>query len=665
MAVNLSPIYGAGAQLFNNDGVPLAGGLIYTYAAGTSTPQAAYTSGSGLIQHSNPIVLDASGRVPGGEIWLTDGISYKFVVKDSALVLIGTYDNLIGINSNFVAFTSQEEKQTATQGQTVFTLTTMQYQPGTNNLLVFVNGSKQILGTNYTETSSTVITFVDGLNVGDIVDFTTAVPLASNATTSENVSYNEGASTAVTRTVRSKLQESISVKDFGAVGDGTTDDTNAFKNALTAISDGGTLLIPVGRYKLTDTLTLKTGITIQGQGNADRTFGIPNTSAVSSYIFQTTANKSVFAIGGNTRQLRIKNVSLAISLNPSLTPSSTINGIVMSDTYNHSSTDIVISECSFYNFNKAIWCYDNALPHPGTPDWQCDDVTISQCSFYMNTNGIYLNTNNADAWTLINTDFFNGDNAYGIVFNRSGTFTAMNCFGGQITSTSPVNAYGIYVGGDALIDTSKFINCQWENSTAMLYVATTYYPNQPVGELKIIFDSCEVEADVTLAAACNFVSFSSRYTKNVYVTGSNVIAESYSDYFLSPNGFSVTGSNSSLNNCITSTNTSVPQALNGTILNGHIQRWDTVVPTASGPFKVGDITWNLNGFAGENVGWMCSVAGTPGTWQPFGQIGSRSASGTPIGSVTPFFLGEEYLDTGSNKWYKSIGSTNTSWVALN
>jgi len=46
------------------------------------------------------------------------------------------------------------------------------YVVGTNNLKVYVNGSKQIITLNYTETSSTSITFTGGLNVGDIVEFT-------------------------------------------------------------------------------------------------------------------------------------------------------------------------------------------------------------------------------------------------------------------------------------------------------------------------------------------------------------------------------------------------------------------------------------------------------------------------------------------------------------
>jgi hypothetical protein len=96
MAVNLSMLAGAGAQFFTDSGVPLTGGLIYTYAAGTTTPQAVYTSSSGVTPHSNPIVLNSAGRVSSGEIWLTQGQSYKFVTKTSVGVTLGTYDNIVG-----------------------------------------------------------------------------------------------------------------------------------------------------------------------------------------------------------------------------------------------------------------------------------------------------------------------------------------------------------------------------------------------------------------------------------------------------------------------------------------------------------------------------------------------------------------------------------------
>jgi hypothetical protein len=97
MTVRISCVAGAAAQFFDNNGVPLAGGLIYTYTAGTSTPATTYTSVTGLIANSNPIVLDSAGRTPQ-EIWFTQGASYKFVLRDSAGSVIGTYDNLVGVN---------------------------------------------------------------------------------------------------------------------------------------------------------------------------------------------------------------------------------------------------------------------------------------------------------------------------------------------------------------------------------------------------------------------------------------------------------------------------------------------------------------------------------------------------------------------------------------
>lgn len=275
MAVNLSPVAGAAAQFFDNSGNVLTGGKLYTYSAGTTTPAVTYTTNSGVTAHPNPIILNAAGRVPdSGEIWLTDSISYKFVLKDQNDVLIATYDNLVGINSNFVNFTGEEETQTATQGQTVFTLTTLQYLPATNNLLVFVNGSKQVLTDNYTETSSTVVTFVDGLNVGDVVNFCTATPINTYAVTAASVSYNEGEAGAVDRSVESKLQETISVTDFGADPTGTTNAALAFTDAGSALTKAE-VNIPPGSFLLNSnpaplgstTWVFQNGADITGSGN--------------------------------------------------------------------------------------------------------------------------------------------------------------------------------------------------------------------------------------------------------------------------------------------------------------------------------------------------------------------------------------------------------------
>ena len=164
MAVNLSPLGGAGWQFFDNNGIPLSGGLIYTYAAGTTTPIVTYTTSLGNIANSNPIVLDSAGRPPN-EIWLNNVYNYKFVLQTASAVQIWSMDNLGG----GLPSAGTQSYQTATQGQTVFT--GLSYVTGNNSLKVFVNGSKQIVTLNYTETNSSTVTFGTGLNVGDIVEF--------------------------------------------------------------------------------------------------------------------------------------------------------------------------------------------------------------------------------------------------------------------------------------------------------------------------------------------------------------------------------------------------------------------------------------------------------------------------------------------------------------
>ena len=94
---NLSPLGGAGWQFFGDDGLPLAGGFLWTYLAGTTTPATTYTDSTGATQHSNPIVLGSNGRVTT-EIWLPSGTAYKFVIQTATSTLIGTYDNIYGIN---------------------------------------------------------------------------------------------------------------------------------------------------------------------------------------------------------------------------------------------------------------------------------------------------------------------------------------------------------------------------------------------------------------------------------------------------------------------------------------------------------------------------------------------------------------------------------------
>ena len=149
-------------QFFNSSGVPLSGGKVFTYAAGTTTLKTTYTDATGITPNTNPIILNSRGEA---QIWMSDSL-YKIVLTDSVGSVIYTQDNISPLSSVCIV-----------------------YLPS---------------GTG-----------------------------------------------AVPTTVQAKLRESVSVKDFGAVGDGVADDTAAIQSAIDAMSVAGgrgVVEVPSGVY---------------------------------------------------------------------------------------------------------------------------------------------------------------------------------------------------------------------------------------------------------------------------------------------------------------------------------------------------------------------------------------------------------------------------------
>ena len=123
-------------QFFDANGDPLAGGLLYTYAAGSTTPLTTYTDSTGVSANTNPIVLDSRGEA---NVWLGAAI-YKFALYSATNVLIWTVDNING--STFVV------NATGTGSQVAFSVVN-------GFTAIYINGVYQNRNT-YTVTSGTV-----------------------------------------------------------------------------------------------------------------------------------------------------------------------------------------------------------------------------------------------------------------------------------------------------------------------------------------------------------------------------------------------------------------------------------------------------------------------------------------------------------------------------
>lgn len=132
----------------------------------------------------------------------------------------------------------------ATDGQTVFA--TSSYVPGSNNLSVYINGVRQDASA-YTETSATSFTLSEGVNAGDNVEYLiNEYPELTGTQAASSVTYTLPATGAVSRNVQAVLEQFISVKDFGATGDGVTDDSVAVQAAIdhAATLENATIFFP-------------------------------------------------------------------------------------------------------------------------------------------------------------------------------------------------------------------------------------------------------------------------------------------------------------------------------------------------------------------------------------------------------------------------------------
>lgn len=225
--VVLSPIGGAGGQFFDNNGNVLSGGLIYTYAAGTTTPLATYTSIAGTTANANPVVLNSAGRV-GGEIWLIAGTGYKIVIKTSAGTTLATYDNVSGtsgVSGTSVSIYSYGASTALSNNSTAI-----------NNTIaaVYALGGGDVIIPEGTWNCTATITLLDGVNLVGLGKASHLNFASATITSGDDCILASGAVTATTPNFNTSIVKG--------------DNTITFASAPTGVTAGDVLLV----YNSTD-----------------------------------------------------------------------------------------------------------------------------------------------------------------------------------------------------------------------------------------------------------------------------------------------------------------------------------------------------------------------------------------------------------------------------
>jgi len=294
MSVNLSPLAGAGWQFFDNNGNVLTSGKLYTYLAGTGTAQTTYASSTAGTANANPIILNAAGRT-SSEVWLTDGVSYKFILKDSTDTQIGSWGNITGFISAVAA-----------------------------------SGDADLIG------------------------------------------YTQGGTGAVATTVQAKLRSTVSVKDFGAVGDGIEDDTDAIQ---AAVDSGNIVEFPNGSYKFGKITKSSGSLIVNGNGSTFLT--VPNSNTTSQQFFELSGLSEV----------RLSDFTLNGGFG---TSTSIVSGATNED------DAISADNCGIVNIDNVVvtgWSSGNS---PIVADSHaiftrsCDRVVVSNCQLkYISKEGIH------------------------------------------------------------------------------------------------------------------------------------------------------------------------------------------------------------------------------------------------------------------------------------
>jgi hypothetical protein len=397
----------------------------------------------------------------------------------------------------------------------------------------------------------------------------------------------------------------INVQDCEAKGDGVTDDTAAIQRALTAANSarGGTAYMPAGTYLTSATLAIPQGVSLVGAGSGTVLRYTGSGSAlllsgnyytvVRDFMLQTTHTAANGIEAGNaTRQSEFRN----LSINGDSMVSNTGAGIYLNAGTGWSG-GLNIHNVYVTGYKHGIMCVGESLSPANT--WTCVDCT-----------GVMLAGRSAGVIA--------GSTGFSFDANTNGVGTEFR--GGTIEGYE----YGVYHenGGHG----GRFV-CDFEGNTNNYSVGASF-----MGEIRSPANGAYLVK--TTNGTANV------WHQEHHLYGERTIETRYSQRHVIyvPDAGAVWGVYTGTIGFIDG---GTPTFAGGFLVNGadtpegaqiglmsHRMTWGAAAPS-SGTWARGDVTWRTGGGQGLGAGWICTAAGTPGTWSQFGQIVETSACLAP------------------------------------
>jgi parallel beta-helix repeat protein len=456
----------------------------------------------------------------------------------------------------------------------------------------------------------------------------------------------------------------VDVREYGAKGDGSTDDTVAIQAAIDSLSSGGVIFFPLGTYNTDTTLAIGNGVSLVGF------------SKKGSIIYKTTGGT-----GGAGRVIENENYGSSYDENI------IIKDLTIRGTYQSASSDYEHNHCIGLYKTRHVTienCYLYDAGGDGISARQAENTTIRKneiynCgrngisptagSFLIEENKISGITGDNGPGAIIDGEPNNTSESLDITIRKnnidatangivladlqtatggttmiSGTIEDNDIDGGSrgvyIKSTNSIKAKKIKVIGNDIVGADRGIHL---DSLDRVVIKDNYIDSTAEASYGIDINAnyLRIEDNIVIHSTNYTIGDANGKTGNIIMgnvsSGYSTVLKNSTNCIMKANifdattGLTVQGTSAEKNiiteNDFSACTTPINYASGGDmdlqrVFNNIGLQTIHSQPTApvAGTWATGDITWKTDAVAGGKIGWICIAAGTPGTWKAFGAI---------------------------------------------